>query len=550
MDDRVITDGVTTACVFGEFMVGDANNNNQVYTDDYVIWQDTLRSTTDLRADFNLDGQVTSLDFGWIKQNLGQPGDDPLIGPASASCGGAATSSLPDLSPAATVTLSLDPATQSVAVGEVFTLAIKVAAGVEEVDSADVFINFDLERLEVVSVAGSAVLVESGKDWDNPPGAMELFYGVADLNKTVSETFTLATITFRATKATLGTPVTFSVAPLRKTTVNSGVTPLSLVTQPATVYIYAKEYFIYLPLIVRNYPPVYTVSGHVTDGDAQPVSDVTISSGTSHTAATGSDGSYTLDGLLAGTYSIAPSKAGYTFAPASHTVSVPPTVVGQNFVATPPPTPTPTPTSAPTATPTPTSTPSAGATPTHTPPPTPLPCTEVVANGSFEIDGYWDLPQTAYPAAYTSAAAHYGYRSMRVGILNPADNRYSYSSARQLVAIPANATSATLRFWLYPVSGEPPANLSLPARLLTLMTQDATLYGDAQYVDLLDQNDQRLTELLWQRRDDQVWMYHQFDLMAYAGQTIKLYFGAYNDGAGGVTGMYVDDVSLEVCTYP
>jgi bacillopeptidase F (M6 metalloprotease family) len=70
------------------------------------------------------------------------------------------------------------------------------------------------------------------------------------------------------------------------------------------------------------------------------------------------------------------------------------------------------------------------------------------------------------------------------------------------------------------------------------------------YVDLLDPNDQWIARLLWQRRNDQVWMYHQFDLMAYAGRTVKLYFGAYNDGAGGVTGMYVDDVSLEVCTYP
>ncbi len=689
MDDIVIAAGATTACSFGALLVGDANDDNLVDIRDFGVWKDTLLSTTDLRADFNLDGQVTSLDFGWIKWNFIEQGDDPLTGQASAVCGGAATSSLPGLSPAGTVTVYLDPATSSVSSGEVFTLAIKVAAGGEAVDSADVFVDFDPTYLEVVSVSGSGVLDESGKAWDNDLG--EVFYGVADLNKTASATFTLATITFRATAASSGTPVTFHAASPRKTTVNSGVTPLPLVTQPATVKIgglivriappassvcvgktftltvqieagaqeldgaqafvdFDPTYitvtnlsnggalpvelytsydnalghadfaagaaisttvsgtlslaniafravtvtgeaptqlffhtippretlvilgettlsntleggmvrigcFSWLPIIHKT--SFYTVSGRVMEGDGSPVPGVTVSRGAGRTTATGSDGSYTLDGLLAGTYSIVPSKNGYTFAPPSHVVSVPPTAVGQNFVATPP-TPTSTPTSTPTPTPTPTptgasiptSTPFAGATPTHTPSPTPRPCTEVVANGSFETDGYWELPITAYPAAYTSAAAHYGYRAMRVGILNPADNRYSYSSARQLVTIPANAASATLRFWLYPVSGEPPANLSLPARLLTLMTQDATLYGDAQYVDLLDQNDQWLTELLWQRRNDQVWMYHQFDLMAYAGQTIKLYFGAYNDGAGGVTGMYVDDVSLEVCTYP
>jgi bacillopeptidase F (M6 metalloprotease family) len=46
--------------------------------------------------------------------------------------------------------------------------------------------------------------------------------------------------------------------------------------------------------------------------------------------------------------------------------------------------------------------------------------------------------------------------------------------------------------------------------------------------------------LLWQRS-------HEFDLTAYAGQTIKLNVGVYNDGQDGITAMYLDDVSLEIC---
>jgi bacillopeptidase F (M6 metalloprotease family) len=53
---------------------------------------------------------------------------------------------------------------------------------------------------------------------------------------------------------------------------------------------------------------------------------------------------------------------------------------------------------------------------------------------------------------------------------------------------------------------------------------------------------------LWQRQDNRAWGFHEFDLAEYAGQTIKLHFGAYNDGLGAVTAMYVDDVSLEICS--
>ena len=37
--------------------------------------------------------------------------------------------------------------------------------------------------------------------------------------------------------------------------------------------------------------------------------------------------------------------------------------------------------------------------------------------------------------------------------------------------------------------------------------------------------------------------------MAFKGETIKLYFGTLNNGIWnqGVTGMYVDDVELEIC---
>ncbi len=173
-------------------------------------------------------------------------------------------------------------------------------------------------------------------------------------------------------------------------------------------------------------------------------------------------------------------------------------------------------------------------------------CAEGIANGGFELDGDWEVPVTKYTAAYATQVAHGGNRAMRIGIVEPADNRYSYSSARQLVVIPADVVSATLRCWLYPVSGEAAA-LQAPARPLAATIEEASLSGDTQYVLILDDSDRWIDTLLWQRNDDRQWGFHQFSLQNYAGRTIKLHFGVYNDGGGGSTGMYLDDVSLELC---
>ena len=58
-----------------------------------------------------------------------------------------------------------------------------------------------------------------------------------------------------------------------------------------------------------------------------------------------------------------------------------------------------------------------------------------------------------------------------------------------------------------------------------------------------------LLKRFWQRRlDNRAWTEHgSFDLSAYAGQTVRLYFGVFNDGDGAATGMYVDEVTLVVC---
>jgi murein DD-endopeptidase MepM/ murein hydrolase activator NlpD len=79
----------------------------------------------------------------------------------------------------------------------------------------------------------------------------------------------------------------------------------------------------------------YSISGRVTDGNSNPVSGVTVSSGLNSNAVTDASGYYTITGLITGTYTLTPIKSGYTFIPSHRTdVSIPPDRIGQNFTGT------------------------------------------------------------------------------------------------------------------------------------------------------------------------------------------------------------------------
>ena len=89
-------------------------------------------------------------------------------------------------------------------------------------------------------------------------------------------------------------------------------------------------------------------------------------------------------------------------------------------------------------------------------------CSEGVGNGGFEEDADWTLPGTAYPAAYSTAMAHSGERSLRAGSLMTDANVYSYSAANQAIVFPSGmqtdvetgTITATLTVWWWPVTTE------------------------------------------------------------------------------------------------
>ncbi|MFQ5854753.1 MAG: SpoIID/LytB domain-containing protein [Anaerolineae bacterium] len=198
---------------------------------------------------------------------------------------------------------------------------------------------------------------------------------------------------------------------------------------------------------------------------------------------------------------------------------------------------TPTPTTTPSPTPVP-PTPTPG--PTATPSPTPANwvCGDLVNNPSFE-DGqaFWTIPMTDYPGRITSERAHTGDRSVLVGILDPEEDVLSFSSVWQDLFVRANAESVTLSYWYYPVSLDP---------------------EDRQIVEVREpdnENRNRLQGFAGDTSNEQKWLFGQFDLTEhYPGKKIRLYFDAFNRNQdahpGGVTAMYVDDVSLKVCGPP
>lgn len=209
------------------------------------------------------------------------------------------------------------------------------------------------------------------------------------------------------------------------------------------------------------------------------------------------------------------------------------------------------PTNTPTATATLVTTGTATATPTNTGTPTktatPPSCSDLIINGGFEKDKAWELPITVYTAGYSSDRSHTGDRSLRTGIVDSADNVFSYSSGRQLVNIPEDSSSAKLKFWRYAISGETSSILSPGIPTGRLFETSGLSSNDLQYVIIVDANDNWIGTLLWQLSNSRTWINEQFDLLDYAGESIKVQFGTFNNGTDGVTSMYVDDVSLQVC---
>lgn len=276
---------------------------------------------------------------------------------------------------------------------------------------------------------------------------------------------------------------------------------------------------VFLPLIRGPQPASpYRISGQVTSADGEPIPGVTIEGSSGQQAQTDANGAYTV-GATSGDFGVSAAKEGYTFEPSVIDLKVSANVTGQDFTAL-------------------------------------TASREKVENGGFESSTWWNLMEGSglYPSSYSMVVAHTGLRSVRMGIVNLVDQPASPLHSRlrsPVITIPAGTASATLRLWLYPVSTEAAlrpegAAPQSPDGLPTTAFGDMTMAGDAQYVNILNNVDAVIGTLVYMRSNNQFWSLHQFDLSSYAGQTIKLEVGVYNDAANGITALYADDVSLQL----
>jgi hypothetical protein len=174
--------------------------------------------------------------------------------------------------------------------------------------------------------------------------------------------------------------------------------------------------------------------------------------------------------------------------------------------------------------------------PTPYVPPSPWPtttgaCVETLPNGDMEAGmAGWQLGKTEAVPAAVSDPRHGGSRAMRLGIVDGGSSVATFSSIRQTIVIPADATSADLTFWVYLMSGE-------------------TAGQDHQELVLLSPADNSTLDIPWRtwHENTRTWTQQRRDLLTYRGRSIVLYFNVYNDGVVGNTSMFVDDVSVRIC---
>jgi subtilisin family serine protease len=158
---------------------------------------------------------------------------------------------------------------------------------------------------------------------------------------------------------------------------------------------------------------------------------------------------------------------------------------------------------------------------------------DLIVNGGFETDQAWIFEGEPSMSVYTGVA-HSGQRGMKLGILSSEPHVYGYGLVKQLITIPSGVPAARLSFWYWPLreDGSEP------------------LLNSRQFVKVLD-SDGQVLETLLETSQDGDWRYVTFDLTHYAGRSIYLQFGVFNDGnllRSKRTAMVVDDVSLLLST--
>ncbi len=177
-------------------------------------------------------------------------------------------------------------------------------------------------------------------------------------------------------------------------------------------------------------------------------------------------------------------------------------------------------------------------------------CTNEITNGGFEATGGWNYigPQVV-PPAYSTTYAHAGSYSMLTGIPVGGTNQIAFTEIFQEVSLPSGADKAELSFWIYTTSSVTTTELNALGPL-DFDSIDTVMIPqtDQQYAYILDEDgDVERVLLKMYASNANAWLHYSFNVSAYLGDTIQILFGTYNDGIGGSSAIYIDDVILETC---
>ncbi len=238
----------------------------------------------------------------------------------------------------------------------------------------------------------------------------------------------------------------------------------------------------------------YSISGTVTL-NGSGLSGVTVSTG-SASATTNTSGNYTISGLANGTYTVTPSKTGYTFSPANYSVTINgANVTGKNFTAT-----------------------ASGGS------------TTLFSNG-FESSTGWAQRDTSGTAGYWRrvTSGTYPTCSRHGGSYMAKFNSYSASSGSATryyrtsgFAISSSYTTVTLTFWMYHDTGYSSYADKIQPQV---STNGSTWVNVGSAINRYD--------------GSTGWKQHTVNISTYKGQTVYLGFlatSAYGNN------MYIDDV--------
>jgi len=153
--------------------------------------------------------------------------------------------------------------------------------------------------------------------------------------------------------------------------------------------------------------------------------------------------------------------------------------------------------------------------------------TQLIQNGGFESGSLasWTGGGVFAPTAVTGHA-HSGSWSAQLGASSGAEPNGD-SPLYQTITIPSTATSATLTFWYWP------------------STTDTITY-DWQQAQVQNSSGALLAQIMKVCSNSRAWTQVTYNLIAYKGQTIRIYFSSHQDGYGDLTYMYLDDVTVTI----